>query len=162
MKEDNLSYRTDVRHADRELVREIVSSSGFFPPVEIDIAVELVDERLLRGEKRGYFFLFAQQDGQAVGYTCFGPIAGSLHSYDLYWIAVHDRFRRCGIGKDLLARSEELILHQGGRRIYIDTSSRLQYEATRAFYRARGYREDAFLEDFYAPGDGKIIYVKAI
>ena len=162
MKEDNLTYRTDVRPSDGQIVREIASSSGFFSPEEIDIAVELVDEHLLRGEKSGYFFLFAQQGGRVVGYTCFGPIAGSLHSYDLYWIAVHDPFRRCGIGKDLLVRSEELVLQQGGRRIYVETSSRLQYEATRAFYRARRYREDAFLEDFYAPGDGKIIYVKAI
>jgi ribosomal protein S18 acetylase RimI-like enzyme len=62
----------------------------------------------------------------------------------------------------LLARSESLIRRGGGRRIYIDTSSRPQYEATRAFYRAQGYREEACLEDFYAPGDGKIIYTKAL
>jgi GNAT superfamily N-acetyltransferase len=162
MNKDNLSYRIDVRQADRERVREIVSSSGFFSQEEIEIAVELVDERLLKGEISGYFFLFAEVGGHTVGYTCFGPIAGSLQSYDLYWIAVHDRFRRSGIGKNLLARSEELILHQGGRRIYIETSSRPQYETTRAFYLGSGYRENAFLEDFYAPEDGKIIYVKAI
>jgi ribosomal protein S18 acetylase RimI-like enzyme len=162
MEKGKLSYRTDVRYADRELVHKIASSSGFFSPVEIDIAVELVDEHLSKGKESEYFFLFADRDGRAVGYTCFGPIAGSTHSYDLYWIAVHNRFRRCGIGKGLLARSEELILQQGGRHIYIDTSSRPQYEPTRSFYSAQGYREGAFLEDFYAPGDGKIIYVKTI
>ncbi len=57
---------------------------------------------------------------------------------------------------------ENLIFRRGGRRIYIETSSRPQYEATRAFYRAQGYREEACLEDFYAPGDGKIIYTKSL
>jgi hypothetical protein len=50
----------------------------------------------------------------------------------------------------------------GGRRIYIETSSRAQYEPTRGFYLKCGYRQETILEDFYAPGDGKVIYVKAL
>ena len=50
----------------------------------------------------------------------------------------------------------------GGRRVYVDTSSRDQYEPTRAFYRACGYAEVARLDHFYADGDGKVIFVKAL
>ena len=162
MIEDSLSFRQDVILTDRDDIREIVTSSGFFSSEEIGIAVELVDERLVEGEKSGYFFLFAETGGSVVGYVCFGPIPGSLHSYDLYWIAVHENFRRQGIGKDLLTKSEELIAGRGGRRIYIETSSRPQYRPTQAFYKGCGYQETAFLEDFYAPGDGKIILVKTV
>ena len=51
---------------------------------------------------------------------------------------------------------------RGARRVYVDTSSRSQYEPTRAFYLACGYAREAFLADFYAPGDGKVIFVKAL
>ena len=157
-----LSYRQDVRPMDRDSVREIVRSSGFFSSEEISIALELVEERLEKGEKSGYFFLFASQAGRVCGYSCFGPIAGSLYSYDLYWIAVHDSLRRRGIGKDLLSKSETIIRERGGKQVYIETSSRLQYETTLAFYLDNGYRKDAFLENFYAPGDSKIILVKVL
>jgi ribosomal protein S18 acetylase RimI-like enzyme len=158
----DLSYREEVLVADREAVRAIVSASGFFSSEETAIAAELVETHLLQGEKSGYFFLFAEQAGEVAGYTCFGPIPGSIHSYDLYWIAVDNRLRHRGIGKDLLSRSEALIGQRGGKRIYIETSARPQYEKTVAFYLACGYRQEAFLEDFYAPGDSKIIFVKVI
>ncbi|HLA27783.1 MAG TPA: GNAT family N-acetyltransferase [Syntrophales bacterium] len=162
MIEDSLSYREEVLLTDGDDIRAIVSSSGFFSCEEIGIAVELLEERLARGEASGYFFLFAEQEGRVVGYTCFGPIAGSRQSYDLYWIAVHDRLRRRGLGKDLLAKSEVIILRKGGKRIYIETSSRPQYETTLAFYMDCGYWKAALLEDFYAPGDGKIILLKVM
>ncbi len=50
----------------------------------------------------------------------------------------------------------------GGSRVYVETSSRPLYEPTRAFYLARGYREEARLPDFYGPGDAKVMYVKVI
>jgi hypothetical protein len=46
--------------------------------------------------------------------------------------------------------------------VYAETSSRPQYEPTRSFYRACGYRLEARLEDFYAPGDGKVIFLKVL
>lgn len=156
-----VSYRQEVFDRDRELVRAVVRSSGFFSDAEIDVAVELVEERLRQGEKSGYFFLFAELGGELAGYACFGPIPGTRQSYDLYWLAVADQLRRQGLGKAILSNSEILIGHRGGDRIYVETSSRPQYVETVAFYRSCGYREAAFLEDFYAPGDGKIIMLKA-
>lgn len=73
-----------------------------------------------------------------------------------------NNFRRLGIGKSLLAKTEGLIGTQGGRLIYIDTSSRDQYRETRMFYSRCGHRKEAFVKDFYKLGDSKIIYVKAI
>jgi ribosomal protein S18 acetylase RimI-like enzyme len=159
---EHIWYREEVKPEDREHVRAIVESSGFFSHAEVAIAVELVEEYLTKGVQSGYYFLFAEYDNQVVGYTCFGPIPGTMHSYDLYWIAVHNQYRGLGIGKALLGHSERVIAHLGGQRIYIETSSRAQYKPTQAFYAACEYRQEAKLEDFYAPGDGKIIYVKTV
>ena len=124
---------------DREAVGRLVRATGFFSEEEAAIAVELVDERLAKGEASGYFFLFAEEEGRLLGYTCFGPIPGSVHSYDLYWIAVDPDAQGRGLGKKLMAESERIMAERGARRVYADTSSRPQYEPTRAFYLACGY-----------------------
>jgi ribosomal protein S18 acetylase RimI-like enzyme len=154
--------RQELKSGDREEVGRIVRATGFFSEEEAGIAVELVDERLAKGEASGYHFLFAEKGKSLLGYTCFGPIPGSAHSYDLYWIVVDPALQGRGMGRRLLAESERIMAQRGARRIYADTSSRPQYEPTRAFYRACGYRQEALLEDFYAEGDGKVIFVKAL
>ena len=98
--------------------------------------------------------------GRTVGYACFGPIPCSLTSWDLYWIAVEDMARGRGLGRALLRRAEDAVRARGGRAIYIETSSKPQYDATRAFYRACGYDLEHVFADFYAPGDGKAVYSK--
>ncbi len=139
-----------------------MASTGVFSPVEIEVALELLDERLARGPQSGYHFIFAQRGEHTLGYACYGPIPLTAASYDLYWIAVDKALQGQKIGQLLLAKSEELIRSAGGRQIYIETSNRAQYVPTREFYLRSGYRQEALLKDFYAPGDDKVIYVKAI
>ena len=162
MNEQHIIYREQVRPEDCEHVRQIVTSTGFFSEAEIDIAVELVEDRLTKGQQSDYAFLLAEQDGKVAGYTCFGHIDGTVSSYDLYWIAVHQDARNQGVGRILLRKSEDMIAAQGGRRVYVETASRDQYAPTRAFYERCGYRQEALLEDFYGPGDGKVIYIKVL
>ena len=50
----------------------------------------------------------------------------------------------------------------GGGRICLDTSGRDEYEPTRGFYLSNGYRIVASLDDYYAPGDAKLILQKDI
>jgi D-alanine-D-alanine ligase len=157
-----INYRTDVRPSDKDDVRQLVKSSGFFSLEEIDIAVELVEEHLSKGLQSGYHFVFAERSGHVIGYTCFGPVPATMSSYDIYWLAVHTGLRRLGVGKSLIAHAEELIKKQGGRHIYIETSSRDQYATTREFHRTCGYREEAVLKGYYAPGEDKVIYVKVL
>jgi ribosomal protein S18 acetylase RimI-like enzyme len=162
MKSKEITFREEVSTSDKDQIHQLVQASGFFSPEELRIAVELVEERLSDGKESGYYFLFAEQSVDIIGYTCFGPVPDTMNSYDIYWIVVHNDFRRLGIGKALIAMTEELIEQQGGRHIYIDTSSRNQYKSTRLFYSRCGYRKDAFVKDFYSPGDSKITYVKDI
>ncbi len=157
-----IGFRSTVTEKDLQWVREITDSTGFFYPEEVDTAVELVEDRLAKGPRCGYHFLFAEQDGETVGYTSFGPIACTRESYDLYWIVVSGKYRGRGLGTQLLEQSEEAIASLGGTRVYIETSARPLYEPTRAFYLARGYTQIAELEDFYAPGDAKAMYLKVL
>ena len=155
-------WRREVLPEDHPHVQQIVSSTGFFSPAEVAIAVELVEEYLQRGERSGYCFLFAQQAGWTVGYACYGPIPCTLHSFDLYWIAVDRQSQRQGLGHRLMAEVESLVRRAGGSQLYIDTSGRAQYAPTRAFYASCGFQCAAVLKDFYAEGDDKLIYSKRL
>jgi D-alanine-D-alanine ligase len=139
-------------------IRSLTEATGFFYQTEMDVAEELVLERLSKGEKSGYFFIFAEHEGQLAGYTCYGPIAGTTHSYDLFWIAVHPDFQNRGMGTFLLTKTHQQIQRAGGKRVYAETSSRFQYASTRLFYEKNGYRCDAIITDFYGLGDDKVVY----
>jgi ribosomal protein S18 acetylase RimI-like enzyme len=162
MPEASPVYRETVRPGDVEAVGALTRATGFFSEEEAAIAEELVAERLEKGEASGYHFLFAETAGRLAGYACFGPIPGSVHSFDLYWIVVAPAAQGRGLGRTLLAEAERRMRQSGARRIYADTSSRPQYEPTRRFYEGCGYRREALLEDFYAPGDGKVIFGKTL
>lgn len=160
--EQPLQWRTEPNHSDIGAVRDLAESSGFFNPEEIAIAAELVEERLSRGLASGYEFLFAETADRLLGYTCYGHIAGTRSSYDLYWIVVAPQQQGQGLGRTLLARSEHLIQVGGGTRVYIETSARELYAPTQGFYRRCGYRQEALLKDFYGPDDDKLIYCKVL
>lgn len=159
---NSITYRDTPRVSDCDEVCRIVASTGFFSPQEIGVAVELVQERLKHGIKSGYYFLFAEEAGKVVAYTCFGPIACTVSRYDLYWIAVQADLRGRGLGKDILAHTEERISAGGGDRVYVETSSRTLYRPTRLFYERCGYQTAAILKDFYTLGDDKVIYQKEL
>lgn len=157
-----MRVRRELFFTDREAIASLLSATGFFNPEEMAVALELVDERLAQGSQSHYRFLVAEDDGQVLGYACWGPIPGTRFSADLYWIAVDPAHQGKGVGKVLLAAAEAWMLAQNRHRVYVETSTRPQYASTRAFYLACGYHLACELPDFYAPGDGKAIFVKVL
>ena len=85
-----------------------------------------------------------------------------MYSIDLYWIAVHNSCRNKGIGKKLLKKIEHHCKQMNSKTIWVETSSQYKYNSTRQFYIKCGYREKAYLEDFYDTNDSKIIYSKKL
>jgi GNAT superfamily N-acetyltransferase len=155
-----VTFRYEVLPRDVEEVRGLVARTGFFREDEVPVAAELVSERLNRGEESGYYFVMAEEGSRLSGYVCYGPIPCTVASYDLYWIAVDPTFQGKGLGRSLLHEAERLIREMGGSRIYVETSSKMQYESTRLFYERCGYVTASVLDDFYAPGDSKATYLK--
>ena len=156
-------FRYDPVASDAGVVRALVARTGFFHDYEVNVAVELVEERLHKGmEESGYAFVFLEEEGRVTGYACYGPIPCTRDSYDIYWIAVMPEHQKKGLGTHILREAERLIQRQGGKRVYIDTSDSDKYRKTFAFYNRCGYRLVSLLEDFYAEGDGKAILLKTI
>lgn len=158
----DITFRTLPEKKDITRVMEIVESTKFFYDHEVEVAAELVAERLSHGESTGYFFVFAEVDGVTVAYSCFGPISMSKTCFDLYWIATHNDYRGKGIGKKLLDETFKQARQMGCKIIIAETSGLEHYAPTRAFYISNKFELEASLKNFYDEGDDKLFYTKRI
>lgn len=158
----NITFRTTPLQKDIERIREMVVSTGFFYDHETEVAVDLIKERLEKGESTGYNFVFAEADGVTAAYTCFGHDEMTKSCFDLYWIVTHNDFRGKGIGKQILEETYRVARKMGCTMIIAETSGREHYKPTRAFYDSAGYTLEAVIRDYYDKGDDKCVYVKRL
>jgi N-acetylglutamate synthase-like GNAT family acetyltransferase len=144
-------------------LEEILRSTGYFYEYEIRIALEIAEETISAGtEKSGYHWLKVTNNKEIIAFANYGKNAFSTHSWDLYWIAVHNDSRRMRLGTELLKAIEDNVREAGGRILWIETSGRSLYASTEEFYRHNGYELQASLKDFYGQGDPKQIYAKVL
>ncbi|MBN2239224.1 MAG: GNAT family N-acetyltransferase [Dehalococcoidales bacterium] len=147
---------------DRLHILNILKNTPEFSVEEVQVAVELIDLYLEKGESSGYLIQVAQVDFAAAGYICYGPSPMTTGTWDVYWIAVDPGKQRLGIGRSLLEYAENEIRKSSGRMIFIETSAKESYKKTRDFYESLQYREVARISDYYAPGDDKLILQKCL
>jgi len=148
--------------ADKPAVMQVLKDTPEFTPAEVTIAEEVIDSYLRDPKGSGYYVLVAQVGTPVVGYISYGPASLTQGTWDIYWLAVSPKSQGQGIGKSLLATAEEQIKKAKGRMALIETSSTPQYEKTRRFHHSQGYKMVATVEDFYAPGDDKMIFRKVM
>ena len=142
-------------------IHTINADITIFSREEVECVDELWQEYQAHGpEQSGYYFIVEKEGDTVLGYACYGPRALTDRTYDLYWIAVSPSLRRGGVGRALLAATEEGICRLGGRLLIVETSGLPKYEPTRAFYLATGYTLEATLRDFYSDGDDLVIFTK--
>lgn len=152
-----------INREDRERIEEILLSTKFFYDYEIQTALEIVDETLTKGmEKSGYHWLKVTDEGGIIAFANYGKDAFSTHSWELYWIAVHDDSRHKKLGTTLLKAIEDNIRKSGGKILWVETSGRPLYAATEGFYLRNGYKLQASLKDYYGPNDPKQVYSKIL
>lgn len=160
-----LTFRNNITSDDLETVRQISASSGVFDEDCVDIVVCLADDALYQlqhPEDNDYphdtKFLFAEQNGKTCAYACYGEIADSNASYELYWLATHNACRGQGIGKKLMEELISRLKAQDARKLYIKTDSEPRYTATRHFYDSCGFTHEATLKQYYDNNDDCCIY----
>jgi D-alanine-D-alanine ligase len=142
-------------------IHTISANNTVFSQEEVECVDELWEEYLAQGSERsGYYFLVDKEDQRVLGYACYGPRSLTSGTYDLYWIAVDPAIHRGGVGRRLLAASEDAVRKLGGRLLVLETSGLPMYEPTRQFYLATGYTLEATLKDFYKDGDDLVIFTK--
>ena len=150
---------------DRESLAALLRSVDNFGESEVDVALELIDEVLARGEQTSYRALAAFEPGDAetlVGYVCFGATPMTEATYDLYWIVVSPAARGRGVGHALCAALEHNVRTSGGKTIRVETSSQNEYASAMIFYRRQNFRECGRVPNFYREGDDLITFIKTV
>jgi ribosomal protein S18 acetylase RimI-like enzyme len=157
------AFRRRVRPEDAQAVEDLVRCIGIFNGEEVDVARELVEENLAKGEEAsGYYFLFVEGEHGLEGYACLGPIPGTHRRFELYWIAVDPDARRRGLGRRLLNAAEELARELDAVYLVAETSTKPAYAPAREFYLSRGYQLLAEIPDWHDDGDGMAIFRKPL
>ena len=158
----SLTYRDHITMADWPAIRALVLKTGVFNEREVEGVRELMDDTVNRPTWGNYRFWVAQDGATITGFTCVSPIHGTPDRYDMYWLAVHPDFHGHGCASRLVALAIDGVRAQGGKKMYVETSTRDVYEAARKFYLAAGFALEGTLPDYYADGDGKAIFAKRL
>jgi ribosomal protein S18 acetylase RimI-like enzyme len=148
--------------SDKDAIITMLKETKFFRDGEIIIAEEVLDDSIVCGIAGEYRSYSAVENGKTVGWICFGPTACTIGTFDIFWIAVSPDCQAKGVGTKLMDFATDLIKKDSGRLIVIETSGLAKYISTQKFYEKLGYKKEAVLKDFYAPGDDKIVYLKKI
>ncbi len=145
-----------------EAILAMTVEAGVFNEEENSTVRELLDGYYEGPEISGYDFLSCREDGQLVGYACYGPRELSSNGYDLYWICASVHVRNKGVGRALMRRVEEEVVKRNGAWLVIETSDTDHYQPARRLYERCGYTLSMYLPDFYCDGDGLCTYTRRL
>jgi D-alanine-D-alanine ligase-like ATP-grasp enzyme/GNAT superfamily N-acetyltransferase len=154
-------FRRETGPTDPDRVVALAEATKFFAGHEVAVARELA-QAAADGDAH-YRMLYADApDGGLAGWACLGPTPCTEGAWDLYWVVVHPAAQGAGMGAALVAAASAIARAEGGRALYAETAGKPQYAPTRAFYARAGFRCQATLPDFYAPGDAKLVFARPL
>lgn len=115
----------------------------------------------LAGETEA-FWLTCHLDAEAVGLCYTVPEELADGSWNMLALAVRPDLQGKRLGTELVAAAEQHLRSRGQRILIVDTSGTDDFALTRRFYAQNGYDEEARIRDFWAAGDDKVIFRKAL
>ncbi|MEO0408236.1 MAG: GNAT family N-acetyltransferase [Cyanobacteria bacterium P01_A01_bin.135] len=138
----------------------LAEAIGLFEPKELAELKTMLLAYLSDEANSGEFWLTNEGDDGPVGVAYCAPERMTEGTWNLLFIAIHPDHQGQGRGGQLIRHIEQLLKERGAHLLIAETLA--EFEQTRAFYRQCGYREEAHIHDFYAPGADKIVYCKAL
>lgn len=108
------------------------------------------------------FWLTCHSDGNAVGLCYTVPEEFADGTWNMLALAVHPDLQGKGLGAALVQAAEQHLKDKGQRILIVDTSGTDDFALTRQFYAQNGYEEEARIRDFWADGDAKVTFRKAL
>jgi ribosomal protein S18 acetylase RimI-like enzyme len=110
----------------------------------------------------GGFWLTCRSDGAAVGLCYTVPEELAEGTWNMLALAVRPDLQGQGLGAALVKATETRLRETEQRILIVDTSGTDAFALTRKFYAQNGYEEEARIRDFWASGDDKVIFRKAL
>ena len=108
------------------------------------------------------FWLTCHLNNTPVGFCFTAPEDLADGTWNMLALAVHPDEQGQGLGAALVRFAEQRLKDAKQRILIVDTSGTDDFALTRAFYAKNGYAEEARIRDFWADGDDKVIFRKAL
>ncbi|SLN20642.1 GNAT family N-acetyltransferase [Pseudooctadecabacter jejudonensis] len=108
------------------------------------------------------FWLTCHKGGEAVGLCYTVPEELAEGTWNMLALAVRPDMQGKRLGAALVKTAEQHLKNKGQRILIVDTSGTDDFALTRQFYAQNGYEEEARIRDFWAHGDDKVIFRKAL
>ena len=115
----------------------------------------------LAGETEA-FWLTCHSGGEAVGLCYTVPEELADGTWNMLALAIRPDFQGKRMGASLVSTVEQHLKNTGQRILIVDTSGTADFALVRKFYAQNGYEEEARIRDFWADGDDKVIFRKAL
>jgi ribosomal protein S18 acetylase RimI-like enzyme len=131
-------------------------------PGEKDMVKNAVLTSLKDGDHHQYWFV---EDREkiigALGVNENKYQSGGYEMADDY-VAVHQNYRKQGIGSLLLKTMESFVRQNKGRYIHIETCDIPYYKPARLFYKKNNYEKVGEMPDYFNIGEGRVDYYKKL
>lgn len=115
----------------------------------------------LAGETEA-LWLTCHINGEAVGFCYTVPEDFADGTWNMLALGVRPDLQGKRIGTALVAAAERHLKDKGQRILIVDTSGTDDFALTRKLYAQNGYEEEARIRDFWADGDDKVTFRKAL
>jgi len=138
-------------------LQEVLDKTGLFPS---DMLPDMLAPSLT-GETEA-FWLTCFVEGTAVGLCYTAPEDHAPGTWNMLALAVHPDLQGRRLGTTLVTAVEQHLIAREQRILVVDTSGTEAFARTRQFYAQAGYEEEARIRDFWAEGDDKVTFRKAL
>lgn len=139
-------------------LKAVIDANELFPS-------EMLDEMMsdyFNDENSSEVWLSDEDETQPVAVAYCAPERMTEGTWNLYLIAVHPDCQGKGRGTAMVHYIEKMLADRGERVLLVETSGLESFKPTRAFYRKRGYEQEARIREFYQAGEDKIIFRKSL
>jgi ribosomal protein S18 acetylase RimI-like enzyme len=137
----------------------IVESSGQFDTDGI-AHVKSTLEQYFNGESQDIWLTADDSEPVAVAYCA--PEAVTDGTWNLLMLWTRKDREGQGHGSALVEKVEHYLAARGARLLIVETSGLPAFETARAFYSKCGFQQEARIKNFFAAGDDKLVYTKAV
>lgn len=143
--------------SDVPVLKQVLDATGLFPS---DMLQDMVTP-FLNGSTEA-LWLTAESDGTPCGFCFAQPEQLTEGTWNMLAIAVAPAQQGAGVGTGLTGALEQHLRDLDARILIADTSGTDDFTQTRDFYAKNGYAAEARIRDFWAAGDDKVTFRKAL